>query len=75
MKRQRFCGPRSGKLVCQLPGGVTFAYDLCLGRSRDRQKGLVEGYNRGDNAWEVAMRKKRRLVPQNGPGSLGPEKP
>ena len=45
MKRQQFCGSRSGKLVRQLPEGVTFAYDLRLGRSRDRWKGLAEEYN------------------------------
>jgi hypothetical protein len=28
MKHQKSCGPRLGKLVHQLPGVVTFAYDL-----------------------------------------------
>ena len=45
MKQQQFCGPRSGKLVCQLPGDVTFAYDLHLRRSRDHWKGLIKDYN------------------------------
>ena len=45
MKRQPFYLPRSGKLVTQLPGGITFAYDLSLGRSRDRWKGHAEEYN------------------------------
>ena len=36
---------RSGKLVFQLLGGVTFAYDLHLGHSRDRSKGLVNENN------------------------------
>ena len=82
MKHQQFCRPRSGKLVFQLPGGVTFAYDLHLGRSRDRWKGLAQGvqYWNGPrskpmgNAWVVAEPKKCRLVPQNGPRSLGPKK-
>ena len=47
MKRQQFCGPRSGKVVFQLLRGVTFAYDLRLGLSRDRWKGIVEEYNSG----------------------------
>ena len=47
MKRQQFYLPRSGKLVTQLPEGVTFAYDLCLGRLRDHWKGFAEEYNSG----------------------------
>lgn len=39
MNQEYFCAPRSGKLLHQLPTGVTFAYDLCLGHSRDRWKG------------------------------------
>ena len=45
MKLQWFCGPRSGKLVCQLPGGVTFAYDLHLDRTRKFWKGLAKEQN------------------------------
>ena len=45
MERQQFYLPRSGKLVTQLPGGITFAYDLRLGHLRDRCKGLTEEYN------------------------------
>ena len=44
MKRQQFYLPRSGKLVTQLPGGITFAYDLCLGHLRDRWKGPAKDY-------------------------------
>ena len=44
MKRQQFYLPQSGKLVTQLPGGITFAYDLRLGHLRDRWKGLAEEY-------------------------------
>ena len=47
MKRQQFSEPRSGKLVCQLLGGVTFAYDFCLGCSRDRWKGIAKDNNSG----------------------------
>ena len=42
MKHQNIYEPRSGKLVCQLHEDVTFAYDLHLGHSRDRWKGLFE---------------------------------
>ena len=45
MKHQPFYLPRSGKLVTQLPRGITFAYDLHLGRSRDRWKGPAKDYN------------------------------
>ena len=44
MKHQPFYLHRSGKLVTQLPGGITFAYDLRLGHLRDRWKGLAEEY-------------------------------
>jgi len=44
MKLQKSCGPRLGKLVHQLPGVVTFAYDLCFRRTIARWKGLSEDY-------------------------------
>jgi hypothetical protein len=42
MKRQKSCGPRLGKLVHQLPGVVTFAYDLRFRRVIARWKGIIE---------------------------------
>ena len=45
MKRQTFYLLRSGKLVTQLLGGITFAYNLRLGHSRDRWKGPSKEYN------------------------------
>jgi hypothetical protein len=42
MKRQKSCGPHLGKLVHQLPGAVTFAYDLCFRRMIDRWKCIIE---------------------------------
>jgi hypothetical protein len=45
MKRQKSCGPRLGKLVHQLPGVVTFAYDLRFRRTIARWKGLTEKNN------------------------------
>ena len=73
MKHQQFSGPPSGKLVFQLLRGITFAYDLHLGCSRDCWKGITEKYNSGMD-WFVVKPKKCHLVPQNGPRSLGPEK-
>jgi hypothetical protein len=81
MKRQKSCGPRLGKLVHQLPGVVTFAYDLRFRRMIARWKDLSEDYNARDKmaSLDAILRhqhtqKKHRLGPQNGPGSSGPEK-
>jgi hypothetical protein len=45
MKRQKSCGPRLGKLVHQLPGVVTFAYDLRFRCMIARWKDLSDAYN------------------------------
>jgi hypothetical protein len=45
MKRQKSCGPRLGKLVHQLPGVVTFAYDLCFRRKIAHWKDISKDYN------------------------------
>jgi hypothetical protein len=42
MKRQKSCGPRLGKLVPQLPGVVTFAYDLHFRHVIAHWKGISE---------------------------------
>jgi hypothetical protein len=42
MKNQQFC---LGSLVYQLPGGVTLAYDLHLGRMIARWKGIIKDIN------------------------------
>jgi hypothetical protein len=42
MKHQKSCGPRLGKLVHQLPGVVTFAYDLRFRRTIARWKGIIK---------------------------------
>ena len=42
MKREKSFGPRLGKLVYQLPGIVTFAYNLHFRRVIARWKGIVE---------------------------------
>ena len=45
MKRQKSCEPHLGKSVHQLPGVVTFAYDLHFRRMIACWKYLSEGYN------------------------------
>jgi hypothetical protein len=42
MKRQKSCGPPLGKLVHQLPGVVTFAYDRRFRRMIAHWKGIIE---------------------------------
>ena len=72
--------PVSGSLVYQLPGGVTLAYDLRLGRTIARWKDISEEQlligRKECHGKPLAPRiaKKHRLGPQNGPGSLGTEK-
>jgi hypothetical protein len=78
MKRQKSCGPRLGKLVHQLPGVVTFAYDLRFRRTIARWKGITEEIHFGGsmaqlNAFDITLRipipKNLHLGPQNGPRS------
>jgi hypothetical protein len=74
MKRQKSCGPRLGKLVHQLPGVVTFAYDLRFRRVIARWKGIVEEIHFGGSSclWlslRTSISKNLHLGPQNGPGS------
>jgi hypothetical protein len=42
MKHQKSCGPRLGKSVHQLPGVVTFAYDLRFRHTIAHWKGIIE---------------------------------
>jgi hypothetical protein len=75
MKLQKSCGPRLGKLVHQLLGVVTFAYDLRFRRVIARWKGIVEEIHFGgsimplDIIEEISILKNLHLGPQNGPGS------
>jgi hypothetical protein len=64
MKRQKSCGPRLGKLVHQLPGVVTFAYDLHFRRMIARWKGIIEEIHFGGSIMPLAIIEK-----------LDPEKP
>jgi hypothetical protein len=74
MKRQKSCGPRLGKLVHQLPGVVTFAYDLRFRCMIARWKGIIEEIHFGGSfmLW-ISLRsyipKNLHLGPQNGPKS------
>ena len=55
MKRQKSCGPRLGKLVHQLPGVVTFSYDLRFRRVIARWKGIVEEIHFGGSIMPSAI--------------------
>ena len=55
MKHQKSCGPRLGKLVHQLPGVVTFSYDLCFRRVIARWKGIIEEIHFGASIMPLAI--------------------
>jgi hypothetical protein len=75
MKGQKSCGPRLGKLVHQLSGVVTFAYDLRFRRVIAHWKGIIEEIHFGGSIMpsyiieNLYLEKKLHLGPQNGPGS------
>jgi hypothetical protein len=68
--------PVLGSLVYQLPGGVTLAYDLRLGRTIARWKGIIEEIHFGVSIREPSTiiekldPKNLHLGPQNGPEKL-----
>jgi hypothetical protein len=64
MKHQKSCGPRLGKLVHQLPGVVTFAYDLRFRHVIARWKGIIEDIHFGGS-----------IIPLDIIKDLDPEKP
>ena len=71
MKHQKSCGPRLGKLVHQLMGVVTFAYDLRFRHMIARWKGISEEINFRGNFNGIFIflpifPKKHHLGPQNG---------
>jgi hypothetical protein len=79
MKRQKSCGPRLGKLVHQLPGVVTFAYDLCFRRVIARWKGIIEEIHFGGSIMPLAIienldLKKPSFRPSKWPRKLKPAK-
>jgi hypothetical protein len=55
MKRQKSCGPYLDKLVHQLLGVVTFAYDLHFRRVIARWKGIVEEIHFGGSIMPLAI--------------------
>jgi hypothetical protein len=55
MKRQNSCGPRLGKLVHQLLGVVTFAYDLRFRRVIARWKGIIEEIHFGGSIMPLSI--------------------
>ena len=54
MKRQNSCGPRLGKLVHQLPGFVTFAYDIRFRRMIARSKAIIKEIHFGGSILPLA---------------------
>jgi hypothetical protein len=79
MKRQKSCGPRLGKLVHQLPGVVTFAYDLRFRRVIARWKGIIEEIHFGGSIIPLAIienldLKKPSFRPSKWPRKLKPAK-
>jgi hypothetical protein len=79
MKRQKSCGPRLGKLVHQLPGVITFAYDLRFRRLIARWKGIVKEIHFGGSIMPLAIienlnLKKTSFRPSKWPRKLKPAK-
>ena len=79
MKHQKSCGPRLSKLVHQLPGVVTFAYDLCFRCMIARWKGIIEEIHFGGSMMpldiiENLYLKKPSFRPSKWPRKLKPAK-
>ena len=76
-RNAKLWAPFLGKLVHQLPGVANWSYYLRLTCMIARWKDPSEDYDGSDfyqkNRWG-GFPKKLRLGPQNGSGSLGPEK-
>jgi hypothetical protein len=71
--------PVLGSLVYQLPGGITLAYDLCLGHTIARWKGIDEEIHFGGSIKPLAIievldHEKTSFRPSKWPQSLGTEK-
>ena len=79
MKRQKSCGPHLGKWVHQLPGVVTFAYDICFRCVIACLKGIVEDIHFGgsimpSNIIENLYIEKPSFGPSKWPQKLKPAK-
>ena len=55
MKSNSFVDPVSGVSVYPLPGGVTLAYNLCLGCTISRWKGIIEEIHYGGSIIPLAI--------------------
>jgi hypothetical protein len=55
MKPQKSCGPCLGKLVHQLPGVVTFAYDLRFRHVIAHWKGIFEEIHFGGSIMPLSI--------------------
>jgi hypothetical protein len=75
MKHQKSCGPRLGKLVHQLPGVVTFAYDLRFRRVIARWKGIVEEIHFGGSIMPLNIIENLDLEKPSRPFMLRPKLP
>jgi hypothetical protein len=79
MKSQKSCGPHLGKLVHQLPGVITFAYDLRFRHMITRWKGIIEKIHFGGsimpyNIIENINIEKPSFRPSKWPRKLKPAK-
>jgi hypothetical protein len=79
MKHQKSCGLYLGKLVHQLPGVITFAYDLCFRRMIARWKGIFEEIHFGGSIMPLDIienlnLKKPSFRPSKWPRKLKPAK-
>ena len=72
MKRQKSCGPHLGKLVHQLLGVVTFAYDLHFRRVIARLKGIIKEIHFGASNMHLGYHPEVSSNPKN--LHLGPSK-
>ena len=79
MKHQNSCGLHLGKLVHQLPGVVTFAYDLRFRHVIARWKGIVEEIHFGGSIMSLSVienlnLEKTSFRPSKWPRKLKPAK-
>jgi hypothetical protein len=79
MKRQKSCGPRLGKLVHQLPGVVTFAYNIRFRCVIDSWKGIIKEIHFGGSIMpldiiENLYLEKTSFRPSKWPRKLKPAK-
>ncbi len=64
MKRQNSCRPRLHKLVHQLLGVITFAYNLCFRCVIERWKGIVEEIHFLGSIMPMYIIEKLKMAPE-----------